>query len=107
MTIAENKAICKKLLEIPLSTTFKSPRADFVRETFMGNPDGFCEFMGFMKGELSTIRMRRDEAVSIMSDIALAAISIGRKDGHDYSLRCHGRPEFQFLLDDKKQGVVA
>ena len=107
MTIEVTKAICKKLLDIPMSTTFESPRADFIKETFMNNPNEFCQFMGFMKGELSTIKMRRDEAVSIMSDIALAAISIGRKDGQDDALRSYGRPEFQFLLDDKKQGVVA
>jgi len=107
MTIADNKAICKKILEIPLSTTFKSPRADFIKETFIGNPDDFCQFMGFMQAHLSIIKMRRDEAVSIMSDIALAAIGIGRKDGRDDALRSYGRPEFQFLLDDKKQGVVA
>jgi hypothetical protein len=107
MTIEVSKAICKKLLETPLSTTFKSPRADFIKETFMDNPDDFCQFMGFMKEHLSTIKMRRDEAVSIMSDIALAAVTIGRKDGRDETLRRYGAPEYQFLLNDKKQEVVA
>ena len=107
MTIADIQAICKKVFDLPQSNNFKMPRHDFVKETFMGNPDEFCQFMGWMQAELSKIKMRRDEAVSIMSDIALAAIMIGRKEGRDDALRSYGRPEFKFLLDDTKQGVIA
>lgn len=93
-----NKEICQKLLALPPSSMGKNPTADFLLETFAGYPEEFCYFTGCMKTELSIIKISCDKAVEIMSDIALAALSIGRMEGEDYSLRHYGRPEFQFLL---------
>jgi hypothetical protein len=56
-----------------------------------------------MQAELSVIKMRRDEAVSIMAEVAMAAVSVGREDGEIYSLQYHGRPEFQFLLNNRRK----
>jgi len=65
----------------PSAAFEKSQRTAFLQETFTGRPIEFCEFMGYMKATLSTIKLRRDEAVNIMSDIASAALNIGREDG--------------------------
>jgi len=107
MTTADARTICKKVFDLPESNFREFPRAIYIAETFMGKKDEFCEFMGYIKAELSTIKMRRDKAISIMEDIATAALWIGEKDGFDDALRSYGRQEFQFLLGDKKQGVVA
>ena len=100
MTLQEAGAVYKKLIEIP--PTSENPRMKFLVETFTGYPDEFCEFLGVMRNRLSKSKMRRDEVIEVMNDVALAALSIGRKDGHDDSLRHNGRPELQFLLGDKK-----
>ena len=104
MTIPEAGAVYKKLIEIPKPPTSENPRMRFLIETFDGYPNEFCEFLGVMQCRLSKSKMRRDKVTEIMNDAALAALSIGRKDGYDDSLRHNGRPELQFLLGDKKPG---
>jgi len=86
MTIAETKAICKKLFALPKSTIAESPRTDYIKETFKNRSAEFCGFIGYMNIELSAIKMRRDEAVSIMADVAIAALSISRDETTDYWL---------------------
>jgi len=79
--IEENNAICAKLMALPRSATFeRSQRVAFLEDTFTGRLMDFCGFIGHMKATLSTIKLRRDEAVSIMSDIASAALNIGRRE---------------------------
>jgi hypothetical protein len=101
--IEENNAVCAKLMALPPTTLDENQRREFLKEIFMGRPSEFCQFMGYMEVELSTIKLRRDDAVSIMSDIAFAALSIGRDDGRADAIKTYAGPEFQFLLNDRRK----
>jgi len=103
--IEENNVVCAKLLALPLPTPFeKSQRTEFLRKTFWGRVDAFCGFMGHMTVELeNNKKIKKAEAVDIMSDIASAALSIGREDGWTDALKNYGEPCFQFLLNLHKE----
>lgn len=96
--------ICAKLLELPSSTLNENPRVHYLTDIFTGYPDDFCYFIGYFVEHLSTTKVKRDDAVHIMSDFTLAAMSIGRDEGKVNALREYGRPEYMFLL--KKRGVA-
>lgn len=102
MTTTVSEAICKKLLDAPGECT----RVSYLRDTFNNNPDEFCQFVGFMKGTLSKTKMRQDKALSIMSDIAIVAVGIGRRDGEADFIRRYGGPELQSFVTAKKQEVT-
>ena len=77
MTSFNYKEICKTFIGIE----DVDERLEYLRNKFAEYPGEFCSFMGYTKVELSTIQMRRDKAVQLMSDIALVGVSIGRNDG--------------------------
>ena len=109
MTTEVARAICKKFIEIQRNTTpgVESPKLAYLRGTFMGCVDEFNQFVGFMENEIFTINMDRDEAVRLMGDIAIVAVSIGRRDGQQEYLRRYGKTDFQFLLKDEAREVTA
>ena len=72
----KNEEICQKLLKL----SKENERVDFLRETFLGYSAELYSFMGYMKAELSSIKIRRDLAVGIMSDIAFIAVAVGREE---------------------------
>jgi len=101
--IATQKAMCKKIFELPETTYKESPRVDYVKETFMDKPAELCGFTGFMKEELSAVGMGLEKALSIMNDLVLAAVSIGRDYGWDDALRRFGGSFGQLLLKNKEK----
>jgi len=107
MKLAEAQVICEKVFDLPLSTISASPRVTYIKETFTDNPGGFCLFVGVMQSTLSRIKMRRDEAVSIMADVALAALSIGREEVLYYSLGVSVPLRNCGKSESEEQGVVA
>ena len=75
----KDREACKKVLELPQSTISSRPRVDYLREAF-DDPFEYSGFIGLMMVELSNLEIGRDESISIMSDIALAGLSVSRAD---------------------------
>jgi len=101
--IATQKAMCKKIFELPETTYEESPRVDYVKEIFMGKPAELCGFTGFMREELSAVEMDLDKALGIMNDLVVAAVLIGRNYGWDDAIRGYAGPNWQFLLKNKEE----
>jgi len=105
MAYDEIKAIGDKLLAMPRPGEYERNRQrhNFLLETFTGRTDEFCQFMGHMRVVLEKEKIRKADAIRIFDDIALAALHIGRDDGHDRAIRDYAGPEFQFLLGKRKR----
>jgi len=103
--IEENNKIRAKFLALPKPNKYeKSERKKFLENIFMGRTSEFCEFMGHMTSVLSNDKkIRKAEIISIMDDIAMAALHIGREDGWTSALKDYGEPCFQFLLNAHKE----
>ena len=79
MTIIKEKyrQVYKKLLELPPSAVGADLRVAFLRESFDNSVEYSC-FVGFAMAKLSSLS--QDEAIGIMSDIAIAALSVSRAE---------------------------
>lgn len=98
----EEKIIFDNLLKLPKSTYEVRQRGDYLEKTFTGRPSEFCYFMGYMRVELANNRkINKVEAVSIMDDIAMTALKIGREDGRVYAIRNYA-PNYKFLIKENE-----
>jgi len=103
MTYDEIKAVAAKLLAMPRPKDYEGgERVNFLVNTFSGNTDDLCCFMGHMRVDLNTRRISKADAIGIFDDIAMAALNIGRNSGRDSAIRDYAGPEFQFLVKDRK-----
>jgi len=107
MTIKECNEISTKFFAIPAPSEYSheiSQRSIFLAKTFTGHPTEFCEFLGHMMSELKhNKKIKRDEIISIMSDIAHTALNVGRYDGRFDAIKHYGRDCFQFLIEDRRE----
>jgi len=103
MTYDAINEIGVKLLAMPRPGEYeKSERVDFLLKTFSGRTDDFCGFMGHMRVELETKKkISKIDAIRLFDDIALAALFIGRDDGHDDAIKNYA-PSYRFLLKDRR-----
>jgi len=74
----------------------------FIGRVFNADPGSFCHFIGYLTaGFAKSTGVSKERAFKIVSDIAVAGVSIGRTDGYNYAIKNYGEKCFQFLIEDK------
>jgi len=81
--MTEQKDILEKLFWLK-----DKERYQFLKETFAGaNWIDFSGFLGFVKSALVSSKESAGAVAEVMTDLALIAMSVGRKDGFEYAAK--------------------
>jgi hypothetical protein len=62
---------------------------DYLKSYFGDNRDLFCQFTGFLNAELKYNLITKKDAVTVLNDVIMAAISIGWNDGFNDAKRIY------------------